>query len=198
MNLLDIPLGYLTCQWILGAMKARERCLREHVDLRNGMRVLDVGCGPGYVVELLAGAEYVGLDTDRRYIDYARRRYGRYGEFQCTALTHDFLEKRASFDYVLMNGVLHHLPDEDASEVLRLCHDALKMGGSVVTLDGFYADDIGPVSRFLLQRDRGKFIRTKSQYLALAGSSFSCVKSSEHRDYFHVPYNALVMVCRRG
>ena len=55
MNLLDIPLGYLTCQWILGAMNARDRCMREHVDLRNGMRVLDVGCGPGYVVALLAG-----------------------------------------------------------------------------------------------------------------------------------------------
>jgi SAM-dependent methyltransferase len=197
MSFLEMPLGYLASQWVIGGIKARKRCMQDHIRLSKGMRVLDVGCGPGYVAELLAGSEYVGLDTDKKYIDYARHRYGKCGEFHCTPLTEDFLKKRRSFDYVLMNGVLHHLSDKESSVVLGLCHKALKLGGSMVTLDGFYADDADPITRFLLDRDRGKFIRTKSRYLALVRSVFSWVKSYEHSDYFHVPYNVLVMECRR-
>lgn len=197
MSLLDEPLGYLAFQWILGGIRARERCMRDHIHVRKGMRVLDIGCGPGYVAEWLSGSEFIALDTDQKYIDYARKRYGKYGEFHCTALTDDFLRGRPSFDYVLMNGVLHHLCDRDASEVLRLCHKGLKPGGIIVTLDGFYTDGIGPVTRFLLDHDRGKFIRTKSQYLALANSVFAHVQSYEHRDYFHIPYSVLVIECRR-
>jgi len=197
MSVLDIPLGYLASQWLVGGMRARRRCMRDHVHFDKGMRVLDVGCGPGYVAELFAGSEYVGLDTDRKYIDHARHRYGKYGEFHCTPLTDDFLKERNAFDYVLMNGVLHHLSDQESSEVLRLCHKALKIGGYMVTLDGFYADGADAVTRFLLDHDRGKFIRTKHQYLALARSVFSCINTYEHRDYFHVSYNVLVMECRR-
>jgi SAM-dependent methyltransferase len=197
MSFLDIPLGYLATQWFVGGMRARERCMRDHIRVRKGMRVLDVGCGPGYVAESLSGSEFIGLDTDQSYIDYARKHYGRYGEFHCTALTDDFLREKPSFDYVLMNGVLHHLSDQEADEVLRLCYKGLKPGGIIVTLDGFYTDGIGPVTRFLLDHDRGKFIRTKSQYLALANSVFPHVQSYEHRDYFRFPYTALVIECRR-
>lgn len=197
MNLLDSPLGYLAYQWIIGGLKARERCMRDHVHLVNGMRVLDVGCGPGYVAPWLAGSEYVGLDTDQKYIDHARKRYGKYGQFHRTPLTDEFLQNRSRFDYVLMNGVLHHLSDGEVSEVLRLCRRALKIGGTIVTLDGYYADNVHPVTRFLLDHDRGKFIRTKVEFLALAHSVFLDVTSYEHPDYFRVPYSVLVMECRR-
>jgi SAM-dependent methyltransferase len=197
MNFLEAPLGYLGFQWIVGGLKARERCIRDHVYLAKAMRILDVGCGPGYVAAWLAGSEYVGLDTDQRYIDHARTRFCKYGEFHCRPLTDEFLKDKSSFDYILMNGVLHHLSDEEASEVFRLCRNGLKIGGTLVTLDGYFADKIHPVARFLLDHDRGKFIRTKPAYLALARRVFSNVKSYEHLDYFRVPYAALVMECRR-
>jgi SAM-dependent methyltransferase len=197
MSLLDVPLGYLAYQWVVGGMMARKRCLQDHIRFNRGMRVLDVGCGPGYVAKWLAGAEYVGLDTDLKYIEYARKHYERYGDFHCSELTDDFLESRSSFDYVLMNGVLHHLSDDIAAELLRVCHNGLKLGGALVTLDGFYADDMHPTARFLLVRDRGKFVRTKRNYLRLVSPVFSFVRSYEHHDYFNVPYSVLVMECRR-
>jgi SAM-dependent methyltransferase len=126
-----------------------------------------------------------------------RKRYGKYGEFHHTPLTDEFLKNRTSFDYVLMNGVLHHLSDREAREVLCLCRKGLKTGGTLVTLDGYYANNIHPVARFLLDHDRGKFIRTKSEYLGLARSVFPKVKLYEHLDYFRVPYSVLVMECRR-
>src|SRR6516164_4019290 len=99
MKVLDAPFGYLAYQRIIGGLQARERCMRDHVQLAKGMRVIDIGCGPGYVAELLAGSDYIGLDTDKRYIDHARKRYGEYGEFHCTPLTAAFLKERSTFDY---------------------------------------------------------------------------------------------------
>jgi SAM-dependent methyltransferase len=44
------------------------------------MRVLDIGCGPGYMVEYLRGATYFGFDINSRYIAYAKK-YGGRGSF---------------------------------------------------------------------------------------------------------------------
>jgi 2-polyprenyl-3-methyl-5-hydroxy-6-metoxy-1,4-benzoquinol methylase len=197
MNILDIPLGYLAFQWLVGGIRARARCTREHMRPGKGMRVLDLGCGPGYVAKWLAGSEYVGLDTDQKYINYAQRHYGKYGEFQCNALSDDFLNGTPGFDYVLMHGVLHHLSDTEACEVLRLCHKGLKKGGILVTLDGYYSDKHHAIARLLLNLDRGTFVRTKSAYIALVRTVFSSIKYYEHPDYFRVPYSALVMECQR-
>jgi SAM-dependent methyltransferase len=37
------------------------------------MRVLDIGCCPGYIVEYLRGATYFGFDINPRYIAYAQK-----------------------------------------------------------------------------------------------------------------------------
>lgn len=49
--------------------------LVEALDLRPGMRVLDVGCGPGRHAHALArrGLEVVGIDISQRFVDLACR-----------------------------------------------------------------------------------------------------------------------------
>jgi SAM-dependent methyltransferase len=37
------------------------------------MRVLDIGCGPAYIVEYLRGATYFGFDINSRCIAYAQK-----------------------------------------------------------------------------------------------------------------------------
>ena len=196
-SILDTPLVYLTYQYIVGGIRARARCIREHVPTRPGQRVLDIGCGPGYVAGWLKDVDYIGLDTDPGYIAYAGKRYASKGRFFCELMTDEFLTRHGAFDYVLMNGVVHHLDDPTVHEVLRLSHKALKPGGVLVTLDGYYADQLHPIARFLLDRDRGRFIRRIDEYLALARKVFPDVRSYDHPDYFRVPYTTLIMECRR-
>jgi SAM-dependent methyltransferase len=112
-------------------------------------------------------------------------------------MTDAFLERQDPFDYVLMNGVLHHLDDDTMRDCLRLCRKALKPGGVLVTLDGYYAPKLHPVARFLLDRDRGRHIRHVDGYLELARSVFTDVTPFDHPNYFRVPYTSLVMECRR-
>ena len=47
----------------------------EELGLAPGMRVLDVGCGPGRHAHALAraGVEVVGVDISERFIDLARQ-----------------------------------------------------------------------------------------------------------------------------
>ncbi len=161
------------------------------------MRVLDIGCGPGYVAGWLAGVQYVGLDTDEGYIKYARQRFGDRGEFSCELMTDEYIDRNEAFDYVIMTGVLHHLDDEIYRNVMRLSYRALKPGGVLVTLDGYYADQMNPVAKFFLDQDRGRHIRRVPEYLKLAGEQFSNIRHYDHPDYFRIPYTTLVMECSR-
>jgi SAM-dependent methyltransferase len=194
--LLEAPPLYLLSQSILGAKKARKHCIKDYVRPRAGMRVLDIGCGPGYLVEYLAGASYYGLDVNPRYITYAKKKYGSRGNFYCQTFDDAVAKELGSFDLILMMGVLHHLDDKQAAATIELCKQVLKSEGSLITLDPYRRPDESFIAEFLLNRDRGRFIRNRSDYLRLVSSSFTNVALHTRLDLFFVPYTALVMVCR--
>jgi SAM-dependent methyltransferase len=195
-SLLDAPSLYLLSQRILGAKKARKRCIGDYVRPQMGMRVLDIGCGPGYIVEYLQGASYFGFDTNLRYIAYARRKYGTRGKFYCQIFDTAAANELGSFDLILMMGVLHHLDDKQAMETIELCNRVLKSDGSLITLDPYRRPGESFVTEFLLNSDRGGAIRNQSDYLRLVSREFTNVDIHSRLDLFLVPYTALVMVCR--
>ena len=194
---LNSPWFYLFSQAILGATGARQRFIKEYAQLTPGMRVLDIGCGPGHILEYLpADVSYCGFDTSASYIAYARRRYGKRGAFYCQRFDSDMARELESFDLVLMAGLLHHLDDREAIGLLSLVRPLLRESGSLITLDGCYAAGQSRIARFLLQRDRGACIREAGAYVRLASTAFGRVDSHVRHDLFAVPYTALVMVCK--
>ena len=48
----------------------------EYVQPLPGEKVLDIGCGPGDILENLAAVDYLGFDISREYIEAARKRFG--------------------------------------------------------------------------------------------------------------------------
>jgi SAM-dependent methyltransferase len=102
----------------------------------NGKRVLDVGCGNGYVLSRYAqaGAMTTGVDLTDAAVDLCRRRFeylGLEGEFrQANAEALPFSDE--TFDCVTSMGVLHHTPDTAAAvaEVFRV----LKPGGRLIVM----------------------------------------------------------------
>lgn len=97
-----------------------ERFLRE-AGIERGMRVLDVGCGPGDVTMLAArlvgpGGSVVGVDRSPEAVALARRRASRAGlawtEFRTGAaesLGSLFGPQEPRFDAVVGRFILHHL-----------------------------------------------------------------------------------------
>jgi len=122
----------------------------------RGVDLLDVGCGHGVLVALLAGAHpdrrVVGIDPDERKIAWARASVGRLPNVQLDASTIETLAERrpGSFDTVLVADVLYLLAAPAWPPFLRAAHDLLRPGGRLVLKE---AEDDGSwrVMKALLQ-----------------------------------------------
>jgi trans-aconitate methyltransferase len=97
------------------------------LDPRRGERILDIGCGDGYLTEKLAsyGAELVGVDYSETLVDAARQRGvdARHGNGE-------ELKFENEFDGAFSNAAMHWMlrADATAAGVFR----ALKRGGRFV------------------------------------------------------------------
>ena len=192
------PRVYLGIQRALGFRRARRKCIERRVRPQPGMRVLDVGCGPGAIRDLLGDVQYTGFDTDSEAIAWAQRRYGDRGLFIDGALDADVAAERGPFDLVLLFGLLHHLDDGEVAELLATCRGLLADGGRVFTLDGCYREGQPWLDRFQLDRDQGRFVRDRAGYLALAEAAFDDVRDVILDRYTLLPYTLLVMECSAG
>lgn len=117
------------------ALKRRARRIVEELNLRDGERILEVGCGNGYYLSLLnrlgVRVELVGIDNDELALKEAAKFIGdkRVKLILADASKIPFPDN--SFDKVVMSEVIEHVRDEKA--VLKKVHRVLKKGG-ILTL----------------------------------------------------------------
>jgi 2-polyprenyl-3-methyl-5-hydroxy-6-metoxy-1,4-benzoquinol methylase len=98
--------------------------------LREGQKLVDVGCGPAGILDLLPAVKYVGIDISEPYIQPARQQYGDRGVFLAGRLKDWSQDARIQgADVVLTNGVLHHVDDDEATEILRAGYAILNENG---------------------------------------------------------------------
>jgi len=84
---------------------------KRHPDNRSGVRVLEVGCGLGYLTYALKqdGFDASGIDISELPIRDARLRFGNL--FQCSAVA-DFAEQHAGeYDCIILSEVVEHVGD---------------------------------------------------------------------------------------
>ena len=193
--ILSHPRLYSLFRRLIGRNSARSIYAREHLRVIPGQRVLDLGCGPGDILEFLPPVSYVGYDISQVYVDRARRRFGHRGEFHCHALDDDLPVAAGSFDVVIAHGLLHHLDDGDARKLFRLARRALQPGGRLVTFDGCYTRDQSAAAKLFLSLDRGRHVREAAAYEALARTAFEHVCSFVRHDLIRVPYTHIIMEC---
>jgi ubiquinone/menaquinone biosynthesis C-methylase UbiE len=101
--------------------------------LQPGARVVDLGCGSGVFTNLLRQRRYrcSGVDLSANLIAIARSKFADIEFVEGDIERLPFAD--ASFDGVLLSGVLHHLPEPStcAAEVFRI----LRPGGKFVAFD---------------------------------------------------------------
>lgn len=101
----------------------------------KGLRILDFGCGNGYVLSRYArnGAEVHGIDVTQKAVELSRKRFeveGLKGSFRRSDCPLPY--PSGHFDIVCSMGVLHHI--EDPTQAVSELHRVLKPGGQLIAM----------------------------------------------------------------
>jgi SAM-dependent methyltransferase len=194
--ILAIPTAYQLWWNVVGGPAVAKVLVNEYVQPRAGARILEIGCGPGTIVSYLPPSDYLGFDLSPEYIELAKRRFPK-ARFVCERVSQFSLAKEQSFDVVLALGIVHHLEDAEARQLFQIAHDALTLGGKLVTIDGVWTDGQSPAARWLLARDRGEHVRSEREYVGTASQVFSDIRPSIRHDLLRIPYTHLILECTR-
>jgi SAM-dependent methyltransferase len=135
-------------------------------------RVLDVACGPGTNTAHFLHTDYVGVDLNPRYVEYARRKFGK--EFVAADVASGIPQFQGQFDFVLVNSFFHHVDDADARRILAALRTFVAPGGHVRILDLVLPDRAG-AALALARLDRGHYARPIDAWQRLFGADFEPV-----------------------
>lgn len=138
----------------------------------RGGRVIELGCGPGYLTLELArhGLDVVGVDLSLKNIEIARK-YAAENPFketfgslsyECADFTQFPLGERA-FDSVVFFASLHHVPNIEA--LLERVHRGLKPGGNLI----------------ICEPNRENFSRASAEFAAVLRAVLPTWKSCEEK-----------------
>ena len=191
----DHPVLFIFFRGLLeNDFKAIRAVIRRHLKVGQGLRTLDLGCGPGAFADVFDSDDYVGADLNARYIDHAR--HHRKGTFLVSdARKVDLPDGR--FDQVLIFGLLHHLSDADVRAVLAEARRLLVPGGRILAVE-----DIPAISRLnlighLIHRvENGEHIRPVEEYQRLY-SEAATLESGEVLQSGICDYYAAVLVVNK-
>ena len=124
--ILGNPIVYWSYQKLVGGDRARRLFIKNQVRPVPGQKILDIGCGPGNILDYLPKMDYYGFDVDQDYIDAANKKYGDRGTFICSNANTFKVSEPNSFDLVIATGVIHHLNDSDSKRLFEIAAEALK------------------------------------------------------------------------
>jgi SAM-dependent methyltransferase len=112
------------------------------VPWQRGTRVLEIGCGTGFICRTLAArehvAEVVGIDPSPVFVERARAlARGLANVSFDTADGRELPHAGAAFDGVVLNTTMSHVPQPEL--LIREAHRVLRAGGWLAIFDGDYA-----------------------------------------------------------
>lgn len=166
-------------------MQAKAK-IESQLDIREGMAVLDLGCGIGRWGELFCkkGARYVGIDGSETMIRRAEENLSAYADKMLlvgnlrdagSILQSPAFSDRPKFDIIFICGVMMYLNDDDVAAILRLLPGLLKAQGHIcfiesmaeserLTLKDIYSED--------LKQNYSAIYRTDDEFMALMSDAF--------------------------
>ena len=107
--------------------------------LKPGMRVADIGCGPGHIASILdelvqPGGVVVGVDNSSERLEYAKHHYG---SERITYHHKDILnplDELGKFDFVWCRFVLEYFLSK-SFDIVSNISNILKPGGTICLID---------------------------------------------------------------
>lgn len=193
-KLLKKSFVYSFVQRVLSTDRGYNIIYKDIIAAKAGEKVLDLGCGPSFNRFRLGKVKYTGVDFNSNHISEAKKNYPE-DNFVCNDLISFLTTTQETFDKILMVGVLHHLDDSTAKEVISFAKRCLVSGGKLITVDPVFEEKQNPVARLLASMDQGSFVRTEPEYSSILRGQFSEIASVIRRDLLSLPYSHHIAVC---
>jgi len=195
-RLLKSPFVYSLTKNFLLKKGTSEFLYRDFPKFSQEDKVLDLGCGPAKIRKWIKAKHYVGIDFNPAHIKEAKMNCPN-DTFICDDIASHSFNDDVKFDKILMMGVLHHLNDQEATNVLSACQKLLAEDGKIIALDPLFERGQNPIAKLLAKLDQGNFVRTREEYLKLAQAYFSRVEVVVKTDLLRLPYTHHIMAIQR-
>lgn len=127
-------------------------CRRPWLPKDRGARILDLGSGWGNQLLALHAAGYrniEGVEQDAGMVEIAKRSAAGRIQFHLGEGKEFLANKAESYDLIIVNDVIEHVPVSHASPMIRGIYAALTPGGTVVLRTPNMASVLSAYSRYL-------------------------------------------------
>lgn len=188
-------LVYDLFQTALGSSSVYGEYARNYLRLKDGYKVLDIGCGTGKLLDFLPdGIDFTGCDYSERYIEKAKTKYGEKGQWihvDSNDLNSLFPTDK-KFDVVMANGLFHHLNDAEVSGLVKTARSLLDHNGVFMSID-ICKSASNFLGNVLASVDRGKNVRDLIGYKQLVAREFTAVEAELKGGLSRLPYTYAII-----
>jgi ubiquinone/menaquinone biosynthesis C-methylase UbiE len=171
MDILNLPIIYNSRFLVAGNQSLTKDFILKNYKKYSCKSVLDLGCGTGDFAPLFPRKHYLGIDLSENYINFAKQKY--HHQFKVQDI--DDFNLNQKFDATIFISTLHHLSDQQIKKIFKKVVKVTKRAIIVVDLN----PETDPIRKFLIDLDRGRFVRTTKQKLRLL-RNFGEVVELEH------------------
>jgi len=196
---LEMPFLYRVFQRAISKNEIWPDLIAEFFPNRPGdLRVLDIGCGPGTFLEGgwldIKQSNFLGIDPSPQYIQAARLAFPD-ARFLLGTVQDVELED-STFDVAVLSGVLHHVDDLEAKEIIDFAAGHIAPSGLVISLDPVLYPGQNPFARWMALADRGLNVRTVDELRTLWDmcEGLAQRKIGIKQSYLKVPYDHAVCI----
>jgi len=195
-SVLTRPVMYTLFGRFMGLSKKYKMYVEQYIKPFPGMRIIDIGCGTAEILNSMPiEIDYTGFDINTEYINYAKKKYGNRAKFYNQRVNEMTMVDAKPFDAVIADGLLHHLNDNEAKKFFKIAHNSLNKNGFVLTIDPTFCKKQNRLDRFLTSLDRGQHIRQPDEYLRIAQSNFTLIKTYVVNGVSNLPLTGCLLKC---
>ena len=147
-------------------------------------RILDLGCGSGFLVRFLLDKGYknvLGVDTSIEQVEHAQA--NNLPVLRANAL--EFLKKDDKFDLIITTDVIEHLKKDEIMDFLHGIKEGLVAGGSIIIRTINASSIYGSSSRYIDMTHELSFTGTSMNQVLLA-TGFESIDITDNKIPFGV------------